>query len=179
MISSVPTAHRLFELGQAQSGVMEKLVPIPEIRVWDPFIRICHWLLAVAVIWDWLSEDPLWLHAWLGYMAAALVILRVLWGSVGPSHARFVSFITGPRTIFDYLAGLVRFSSKRYIGHSPAGGAMIVALLLMIAATAGTGMATLAADEGQGPLSSVIPKVERSDSNHDEKTGAASDQGCA
>ena len=121
------------------------------------------------MIWDWLSEYPLWLHAWLGYMAAALVILRVLWGSVGPSHARFVSFITGPRTIFDYLAGLVRFSSKRYIGHSPAGGAMIVALLLMIAATAGTGMATLAADEGQGPLSSVIPKVRRWIGIHDEK----------
>lgn len=144
-------------------------MPVREIRVWDPFIRLCHWLLAVAVIWDWLSEDPLWLHTWLGYVAAVLVILRVLWGFVGSGYARFVSFITGPRTIFDYLAGLVRFSSKRYVGHSPAGGAMIVALLLMIAATAGTGMATLAADEGQGPLSSVIAKVERPYSDHDGK----------
>jgi hypothetical protein len=44
----------------------EELVPVREIRVWDPFIRICHWLLAVAVIWDWFSEDPLWLHTWQG-----------------------------------------------------------------------------------------------------------------
>jgi cytochrome b len=136
-------------------------MPTAEIRVWDPFVRLSHWLLAAAVIWTWLSHDPLWLHSWLGYLAAVLVVLRVLWGFLGPTHARFVSFLTGPRSVFDYLAGLVRFSSKRYLGHSPAGGAMIVALLVMIATTAGTGMATLAAAEGQGPLSSVITKVVR------------------
>ena len=136
-------------------------MPTREIRVWDPFIRLSHWLVAVAVIWDWLTDEPLWLHTWLGYMAALLVVLRVVWGFVGPGNARFVSFITGPRTVFDYLAGLVRFSSKRYLGHSPAGGAMIVALLLMIAATTVTGMATLAAAEGQGPLSSLIANLER------------------
>ena len=38
----------------------------------------------------------------------------------------------GPRDVLEYLAGLVRFSSKRYLGHSPAGGAMVVALLIMI-----------------------------------------------
>ncbi len=83
------------------------------------------------------------------------------WGFVGPEHARFVSFVRGPQLVFDYLAGLVRFSSKRYLGHSPAGGAMIVALLIMIVATAVTGMANLAADRGEGPLAGVISKVER------------------
>jgi cytochrome b len=38
---------------------------------------------------------------------------------------------------------------------------MIVALLIMIAATAVTGMANLAAELGTGPLSGVIAKVER------------------
>lgn len=38
---------------------------------------------------------------------------------------------------------------------------MIVALLIMIAATTGTGMAELAAERGQGPLAGVIAKVER------------------
>jgi cytochrome b len=101
------------------------------------------------------------LHTWLGYTALALVVLRVVWGFIGPENARFVSFVRGPRAVLDYLAGLVRFSSKRYLGHSPAGGAMIVALLIMIAATAATGMANLAADRGEGPLASVITKVER------------------
>ncbi len=38
---------------------------------------------------------------------------------------------------------------------------MIVALLIMVAATAGTGMAELAAERGQGPLAGVVAKVER------------------
>jgi cytochrome b len=135
-------------------------MPVAEIRVWDPFIRIAHWLLAVAVLLNWLTDRPLWLHTWSGYLAALLVVLRVLWGFLGPENARFVSFVRGPWSVFDYLAGLVRFSSKRYIGHSPAGGAMIVVLLVMIAATTVTGMANLAAMEGRGPMAAVVRKVE-------------------
>ncbi len=44
----------------------------------------------------------------------------------------------------------------------PAGGAMILALLFMVAVTAITGMANLAADRGEGPLAGMISKVERS-----------------
>jgi cytochrome b len=132
-----------------------------EVTVWDPFIRIAHWLLAAAVLYNWVTDEPLWLHNWIGYLAAVLVVARVIWGFVGPENARFVGFVRGPRLIFDYLAGLVRLSSKRYLGHSPAGGAMIVALLCMIAATTATGIITLAADRGTGPLSGVVVKVER------------------
>ncbi len=132
-----------------------------EIGVWDPFVRVSHWLLATAVIVAWLTDEPMWLHSWLGYLAAILVILRVVWGFVGPEYARFTNFVRGPRVVLGYLARLIRFSSKRYVGHSPAGGAMIVALLLMIAVTTVTGMANLAADRGVGPLAGVIAKVER------------------
>jgi cytochrome b len=134
---------------------------VMEVRVWDPLVRAVHWVLAAGVIVDWFTDEPLWMHMWLGYLALALVVLRIVWGFVGPEHARFVSFVRGPQLVLDYLTGLVRFSSKRYLGHSPAGGAMIVALLIMIAATAGTGMANLAADRGEGPLASIIAKVER------------------
>jgi cytochrome b len=140
---------------------MEASVHGSEVRVWDPLIRVVHWLLAAAILVDWATDEPLWMHSWLGYLAGALVILRIVWGFVGPQNARFADFVHGPRAVFDYLAGLIRFSSKRYLGHSPAGGAMIVALLIMIAATVGTGMANLAADRGEGPLAGVVAKVER------------------
>ena len=132
-----------------------------EVRVWDPLIRVFHWLLAATILIDWFTDEPLWMHTWLGYLAAALITLRIVWGFTGPENARFVTFVCGPRLIFDYLAGLIRFSSKRYLGHSPAGGAMIVALMIMIAATVGTGMANLAADRGEGPMSGFIAKVDR------------------
>jgi len=131
-----------------------------EVRVWDPFVRIVHWALAATVLIAWMFDEPLWMHTWLGYAAAMLVVVRILWGFVGPEHARFVNFVRGPRIVIGYLAGLIRFSSRRYLGHSPAGGAMIIALLFMIAVTTATGMANLAAEQGEGPLASVIAKVE-------------------
>jgi len=140
---------------------MPNTTEVIEVKVWDRFVRVFHWTLASAVLIGWATDKPLWLHSWLGYVAAILVVLRVIWGFFGTEQARFVSFVRGPKLVFDYLAGLIRFSSPRYLGHSPAGGVMIIALLIMIAATAGTGMANLAADRGEGPLAGVIAKVER------------------
>ena len=134
---------------------------VAEVRVWDPFVRIFHWLLATVVLVDWFMDEPLWIHTWLGYLAAGLVILRIVWGFIGPENAQFINFVRGPRLVLEYLAGLVRFSSRRYLGHSPAGGAMIVALLVMTSATIVTGMANLAEDRGEGPLAGAISKVER------------------
>jgi cytochrome b len=116
--------------------------------------------LAATVLIAWMFDEPLWMHTWLGYVAVMLVVVRILWGFVGPEHARFVNFVRGPRVVIGYLAGLIRFSSRRYLGHSPAGGAMIIALLVMIVVTTGTGIANLAAEQGEGPLASVIAKVE-------------------
>jgi cytochrome b len=83
---------------------------VVEVRVWDPFIRVAHWLLAAIVLIDWFTDEPRWMHVWLGYLALALVVLRVVWGFVGSEHARFSNFLAGPRLVFDYLAGLIRFS---------------------------------------------------------------------
>lgn len=139
--------------------------PIPMksacVPVWDPFVRVSHWLMAAAVLVDWITDEPRWMHVWLGYLVAALVVLRVAWGFLGPKHARFADFVTGPRAVVEYLAGLIRFKSPRYLGHSPAGGAMAIALLIMVSATAGTGIVNLAQDEGAGPLATVVAKVEQ------------------
>ena len=138
-----------------------------EIRVWDPLVRTGHWLLATAVIIAWFVDEPLWLHTW-GYIAMALILVRIVWGFIGPDYARFASFVRGPRLTFGYFSDLIRFSSKRYLGHSPAGAVMIIALLVMVAVTAVTGMASLAATRGEGPLAGVITKVERANTEEDQ-----------
>ncbi|MEC3861801.1 cytochrome b/b6 domain-containing protein [Mesobacterium sp. TK19101] len=127
------------------------------VQVWDPLIRIGHWVLVVAFATAYLTEgEPEWLHAYAGYTIAAVVAGRVIWGFVGPRRARFTDFVTGPKRVVDYLRGLATGRSTRHIGHSPAGGAMTVALLIMLALTTLTGMATLAVDEGRGPLAGIV-----------------------
>ncbi|MTH36067.1 cytochrome B [Paracoccus limosus] len=110
------------------------------VKVWDPFVRLYHWSQAALIAAAWITADEVkWLHMRLGYAVMVLVGLRVLWGFVGPRHARFGDFVRGPRAVLAYLGALLRGKERRYLGHNPAGGAMIVALLLVIAGTTITG----------------------------------------
>ncbi|MEE4360068.1 MAG: cytochrome b/b6 domain-containing protein [Pseudomonadales bacterium] len=127
------------------------------IPVWDPLIRFGHWGLAAAFAVAWLTgEDWENVHVVAGYCVATIVVVRTIWGFVGPRTARFTSFVRGPRAALDYLRGLVRGTAPRHLGHNPAGAAMVLALLLSLAGTAGTGMALLAVEEGEGPLAGII-----------------------
>lgn len=121
-------------------------------KVWDPFVRISHGVLAVAFLAAYAIEDE-WMtvHAWLGYLAGLIVVLRVGWGLVGPRPARFSDFLYPPRIVFGYLADLALFRARRYLGHSPAGGAMAVALWLGVTASVLSGLAAYAY-QGKGPL---------------------------
>lgn len=127
------------------------------VSVWDPFVRVGHWLLVALFATAYLSEgEPLWLHSWSGYAIAALVVVRVVWGFVGPRHARFADFLTGPGAVLADLSGLARGRAQRHLGHTPAGGWAIVVLLVLLAGTTLSGMANLAWQEGQGPLAPLI-----------------------
>ncbi len=110
------------------------------IRVWDPFVRACHWMLAASFAAAWVSsESAEGLHDAAGYVAGALVALRVVWGFLGPDYARFAQFVRSPEIVIGYLRAIKGGSERRYIGHNPAGGAMIVVLLAAMAATAVSG----------------------------------------
>lgn len=114
-----------------------------QVRVWDRFVRVFHWALVVAFTAAYfLSEDEtLTLHTWAGYTVATLVLARIVWGVIGPRHARFTDFVYRPSKALSYLKNLVLFRSERYLGHSPAGGLMVVALLVSLLLTTGSGMA--------------------------------------
>lgn len=113
----------------------------PRARVWDLFVRICHWALVAAFVVAYFSHGGyLAVHRWSGYAICALVLLRVLWGFVGPPHARFASFVPGPQSLASYAGLLLRGREPRHLGHNPAGGAMIVVLLVLLAALCVTGV---------------------------------------
>lgn len=114
--------------------------PPATVKVWDPFVRVFHWALAALFVAAFVTGDESEkVHIAIGYAIAGLVALRLVWGMVGPAHARFSSFVRGPRAVLAYLRDTISLRAPRYLGHNPAGGAMIVALLALLAATALTG----------------------------------------
>ncbi len=121
---------------------------MPEVKVWDPLVRLFHWTLAGAFFINYaLGDDWLKLHAWIGYLVIGLLVFRLVWGFVGPRHARFSDFLYSRQEVLDYLRDLPTGKAKRYLGHNPAGGVMVVILLVMVALTALTGWLTLPAAE--------------------------------
>lgn len=109
------------------------------VRVWDIGVRLFHWSLVAMVTGAYLTDDFRKIHRYLGYVVIALIGFRLIWGLTGSYHARFITFIPGPRRLMTYLRDIIVGREQRYIGHNPAGAAMIIALLVTLGAVAGTG----------------------------------------
>ncbi|WP_440639390.1 cytochrome b/b6 domain-containing protein [Bradyrhizobium sp. PUT101] len=115
-------------------------MPPAMVKVWDPFVRIFHWSLASLFVLAYATGDEIErVHVAAGYAIAGLLAIRIVWGFAGPRHARFSNFVRPPREVLTYLRDVVLLRAPRYIGHNPAGGAMIVGLLIALAGTCGTG----------------------------------------
>jgi cytochrome b len=126
------------------------------IKVWDPLVRIFHWGLALTFLVAFVSEDELLdVHVWAGYAALGLVGFRLLWGVVGTRHARFGDFVRGPRAVAAYAKRVLGFEAERHVGHNPAGGAMVIGLLVTVTLSALSGLLLLGAEQAAGPLAGL------------------------
>jgi cytochrome b len=136
---------------------MSAVGPVGSIAVWDPYVRIGHWLAAAAFLVSYASGgEPRWLHTLTGYTLILYVVLRLIWGFAGPEHARFSGFVRSPGRATRYLFDLLRGRAQRHVGHSPAGGAMIVLLLVALMATTSAGLMLYALHDGAGPLAGIV-----------------------
>ena len=127
------------------------------IKVWDPLVRVFHWTLVSAFFIAYLTEDNLLdLHVYAGYFIGGLLAFRLIWGFVGSRYARFSDFVKRPSEVKAYLKSLLSLHPKRYLGHNPAGGAMVVALLLSLMMTTVSGIAIYGIEESAGPLAASL-----------------------
>ena len=110
------------------------------VPVWDRAVRVTHWAVAGLVLFDYFGDDsggPL--HRNLGYLAAALVLLRLAWAVVAPGAARFADWWPTPSRLRAHLVALRAGRPERRLGHNPLGALMMLALWALILALALTG----------------------------------------
>jgi cytochrome b len=122
-------------------------------------VRVFHWSLVLGFTVAYLVEEPHIVHVWAGYFIAVLIIARIIWGFAGSPHARFSDFVYRPATAFAYLRDLVRMRGKRYLGHSPAGGYMVLLLLVMLGLTGIAGLIVYSGEENAGPLAGMVSEA--------------------
>ncbi len=123
-----------------------------EVKVWDIVVRLFHWSLVSTFFICIITEDSSRLHIYSGYLIIVLISFRFIWGFIGSKYARFKDFIVTPAIVIQYLKDIVKNKNKRYLGHNPAGAAMIVVLITSIIITCISGVVLYAVDDHSGPL---------------------------
>ncbi|WP_269532296.1 cytochrome b/b6 domain-containing protein [Chitinimonas sp. BJYL2] len=107
---------------------MNAVSPTARVAVWDPLVRLTHWTVALLVLGNFLNEDGETWHRYAGYTVVALVLIRLVWGWVGPGHARLWTELPTPQRITAYVSALWQGKAPRYLGHNPLGMLMMLAL---------------------------------------------------
>jgi cytochrome b len=114
------------------SAATADLAPV---RVWDPYVRVFHWLLVIGIAGSWITGEKGWYetHYQIGLCVAWLLIFRILWGFVGSRTARFTHFLKGPGAVFGYMKTMFARKPSHAFGHNAGGGLMVLVLLLAVA----------------------------------------------
>jgi cytochrome b len=129
------------------------------VLVWDAPTRLFHWLIVALVAIAYVTQKLNWMdwHAISGDCVLVLLLFRLAWGAYGGETARFVSFLASPRATFAYLAHASRREPDLQIGHNPAGGWMVMALLGLLLGETLTGLYALNDIAQVGPLTAITP----------------------
>ncbi|MCB2216275.1 cytochrome b/b6 domain-containing protein [Desulfofustis glycolicus] len=123
--------------------------------VWDPFIRVFHWSLVLLFIAAYATgDDDSSAHRYVGYLLLILISLRILWGFIGSTHARFSDFAYSPRAALLYLKDLITGKPKYYRGHNPASSWMVYLFIIHIVVLGITGYAAFSAKQHK-PLAAI------------------------
>lgn len=83
--------------------------------VWNLPTRILHWLIALPVLTNFIIEGGEKAHKVVGYISIAALILRIIWGFMTKSEARFANF---PLSLGE-VKSFFQNKTKSYSGHNP------------------------------------------------------------
>ena len=135
------------------------------VRAWDVPTRLFHWTLALLIAAAWatstyssaLGDGTLCWHRGIGYAVLVLIVWRLLWGFAGPAPVRFASFVRGPKAALRYGRDLATGIKRRFLGHNPLGGWMVLALLAAVSCQALLGLFTVEHNDlAAGPLYRLV-----------------------
>ena len=129
-----------------------------KVRVWDLPTRVFHWALVLCIVGLFITANVggnamVW-HFRIGLTVLALLLFRLVWGLVGGRWSRFAAFIFSPSNIINYLRG--NGKPEHSVGHTPTGAGSVFALLAILLAQVGSGLASDDEIAFAGPLTRFV-----------------------
>jgi len=153
------TEHRGIQDNTVPEQIRSKDTGAPRlvsVMVWDLPTRFFHWTLLVSVaaclFTGWAGGAWRALHLAAGGVVAALVVFRLVWGLFGSEDSRFTAFPLSARQMRAHLRDLRHPPAAPHRGHNPAGAAMVVTLLTLLAAIVLSGAVAWGGVDKQGPF---------------------------
>lgn len=110
------------------------------LTLWDPVVRLFHWSLVICFVADyWFTEEGDDWHNWLGYYAVGWLVVRLVWGFIGPTSARWSDFWPTPASLRAHASALVQRKPYHRLGHSPIGALVMILMMLLMLGLGVTG----------------------------------------
>ena len=132
------------------------ITPDAKVKVWDWPLRIWHWAFAACLctlLYTGLAGEIALLqwHMRTGVLLLGLLLFRLFWGFWGGDHARWPGYRVTPRQLLSHFRG-----GRVDDPHTAPGRALALAVLILAAAQAGTGL--FANDDifNEGPLARYV-----------------------
>ncbi len=126
--------------------------------IWDLPLRLFHWSFVLTIFGLWYTAEQgselIDIHMILGYVVLGLLVFRVLWGVIGPKHARFSQFIPSPKTLLNYLKN--KDKKNQSAGHNPLGALMVVLMIFLVSIQSISGLFIDDDVFSAGPYNSII-----------------------
>ncbi|MEB0045544.1 MULTISPECIES: cytochrome b/b6 domain-containing protein [unclassified Pseudomonas] len=103
------------------------------LRLWDPVVRLFHLSIAGVFVANYFFNEAggTW-HVWLGYYAVTWLLVRSVWGFIGPRSARWVDFWPTPARLGAHLRSLLARRPMHRLGHSPLGALVMITMMLVL-----------------------------------------------
>ena len=144
-------------------------------RRWDPVVKLTHWTIVAAILANALiTEEGSDAHVWVGYAVAATLILRLIWGVIGPAEARFSAFPPSPGRALAHIREIATGKRSEHASHNPLGALVVYAIWSTLAVIIVTGVLMVSAPakpEGQlgaAPLTATAQRLEREEDEGEE-----------
>jgi cytochrome b len=110
-------------------------------------IRFFHWtfvlffLISFSIVKIFDSDGAIFpIHMLIGLTLTFAILLRIVWGFVGSTYAKFSSFPIHPRELINYLKSALTKKSIRSLSHNPASSWVALSMMVIILGLATTGI---------------------------------------